>query len=68
MLEALQGKEVTVHFLDGTNVRGGVLEEASDGFLKYSTEYQEMYIPITSVRAVTLDIKEVQRPRVGFTP
>ncbi|ETT72956.1 hypothetical protein [Paenibacillus sp. FSL R7-277] len=66
MLEALKGQEVHIHFLDGTSVRGGVLEELDDRFVKYSTEYQSLYIPITSIRAVELQTKERERPRVGF--
>lgn len=66
MLAALKGKEVTVNFLDGTSVRGGVLEEVDERFVKYQTEYEELYIPITSIRAISLDTKERERPRVGF--
>ncbi|MEK3903577.1 MULTISPECIES: hypothetical protein [unclassified Paenibacillus] len=66
MLEALKGQEVTIHFLDGTSVRGGVLEELDERFVKYSTEYQTLYIPITSIRAVDVQTKERKRPRVGF--
>lgn len=66
MLAALKGQEVTIHFLDGTNVRGGILEELDERFVKYSTEYQTLYIPITSIRAVDVQTKERERPRVGF--
>ncbi|MFF2910371.1 hypothetical protein [Paenibacillus sp. NPDC057934] len=66
MVEALLGKEVAIHFLDGTSVRGGVLKGVGGQYLKYLTEYQEMYIPITSIQAVTLDIKEHVHPRIGF--
>ncbi|WP_340022539.1 hypothetical protein MHI24_26480 [Paenibacillus sp. FSL K6-1096] len=66
MLEALKGQEVAIHCLDGTSVRGGVLEALDDRFVKYRTEYQTLYIPITSIRAVELQTKERERPRVGF--
>ncbi|MGN7760743.1 hypothetical protein [Paenibacillus sp. P46E] len=66
MLEALQGQEVTVNFLDGSSVRGGILEEIDERFVKYRTEYQVLYIPITSIRAVVVETKERERPRVGF--
>jgi hypothetical protein len=66
MLAALKGQEVTVHYLDGTSSRGGILEDLDDRFVKYSTEYQTLYIPITSIRAVDVQTKERERPRVGF--
>ncbi|MEK5236300.1 hypothetical protein NST99_11485 [Paenibacillus sp. FSL L8-0470] len=66
MLVALQGQEVTVNFLDGSTVRGGVLEEIDERFVKYRTEYQVLYIPISSIRAVAVETKERERPRVGF--
>ncbi|MBW4082238.1 hypothetical protein D3C76_412100 [compost metagenome] len=66
MLEALRGQEVSVNFLDGSSVRGGVLEEIDERFVKYRTEYQVLYIPITSIRAVAVETKERERPRVGF--
>ncbi|OKP84765.1 hypothetical protein [Paenibacillus sp. P32E] len=66
MLEALQGQEVTVNFLDGSSVRGGILEEMDERFVKYRTEYQVLYIPITLIRAVVVETKERERPRVGF--
>lgn len=66
MLTALQGQEVTVHFLEGSSARGGVLEQVDDRFVRYRTEYQVLYIPITSIRAVEVETKERERPRVGF--
>lgn len=66
MLEALKGQKVTVHFLDGTSARDGVLEELDERFVKYRTEYQVLYIPVTSIRAVALETKEREQPRVGF--
>ncbi|WP_379132606.1 hypothetical protein [Paenibacillus sp. sgz500958] len=66
MLEALQGKEVTVNFLDGYSVKGGTLEAVDERFVKYRTEFQVLYIPISSIRAVTIDTKPQERPRVGF--
>lgn len=42
------------------------MEELDERFVKYSTEYQTLYIPITSIRAVELQTKERERPRVGF--
>ncbi|GGG10661.1 hypothetical protein GCM10010912_63840 [Paenibacillus albidus] len=66
MLEALQGKKVTIYFLDCSNESKGVLEAVSDKFVKYRTDYQELYIPITSIRSVDVDTKERQRARVGF--
>lgn len=66
MLKELLGQKVAVHFLDGTSVREGVLEELDERFVKYRTEYQLLYIPVTSIRAVTLETKERERPRVGF--
>jgi len=66
MLANLQGKEVAVHFIDGTQVIGGVIAEVDDRFVKYQTEYQELYIPITSIRTVAIDTKERQRAKVGF--
>ncbi|MCE3200180.1 hypothetical protein JI735_21070 [Paenibacillus sonchi] len=66
MLEALKGQEVSMNFLDGSSIRGGVLEEIDERFVKYRTEYQVLYIPITSIRAVAVETKERERPRVGF--
>lgn len=66
MLEDLKGQKVTVHFLDGTSIKDGVLVELDERFVKYQTEYQVLYIPITSIRAVALETKERERPRVGF--
>ncbi|MNC79961.1 hypothetical protein D3C75_1326030 [compost metagenome] len=66
MLEDLKGQKVTVYFLDGTSVNGGDLEELDERFIKYRTEYQQLYIPISSIRAVALETKERERPRVGF--
>jgi len=66
MLEALQGKEVTVYFVDGSNARKGILETVSEKFIKYRTEFEELYIPITSVCSITLDTKGRERARVGF--
>ncbi|GGG14334.1 hypothetical protein [Paenibacillus abyssi] len=66
MLESLQGKEVIITFLDGAHISGGVLEQVDDKFVKYRTEYQEVYIPISSIRTLAIDTKERQRPRVGF--
>ena len=66
MLAALKGQEVAIHFLDGTSVKGGLLEDLDERFVKYSTEYQTLYIPITSIRAVDVQTKERERPRVGF--
>ncbi|URJ52025.1 hypothetical protein [Paenibacillus polymyxa] len=68
MLASLQGKEVTIHFIDGTNVCDGVLDQIDDKFVKYLTQYQTLVIPITSIRTVFIDIKERQRHRVGFAP
>ena len=66
MLLALQGKEVTINFLDGFSAKGGILEEMDERFVKYRTDFQVLYIPITSIRAITIDTKERERPRVGF--
>ncbi|AIQ46346.1 hypothetical protein R70723_11020 [Paenibacillus sp. FSL R7-0273] len=66
MLQELLGQKVAVHFLDGTSVREGVLEELDERFVKYRTEFQLLYIPLTSIRAVALETKERERPRVGF--
>ncbi|AIQ51947.1 MULTISPECIES: hypothetical protein [Paenibacillus] len=66
MLQELIGQKVAVHFLDGTSVREGVLEELDERFVKYRTEYQLLYIPVSSIRAVALETKERERPRVGF--
>jgi hypothetical protein len=68
MLASLQGKEVTIHFIDGTNACDGVLDQVDDKFVKYLTPYQTLIIPITSIRTVSIDIKERQRSRVGFAP
>ncbi|KJD45758.1 hypothetical protein [Paenibacillus terrae] len=68
MLASLQGKEVTIHFIDGTNACDGVLDQIDDKFVKYLTQYQTLFIPITSIRTVSVDIKERQRYRVGFAP
>ncbi|WP_149095014.1 hypothetical protein [Paenibacillus terrae] len=68
MLASLQGKEVTIHFIDGTHVCDGVLDQIDDKFVKYLTQYQMLVIPITSIRTVSIDIKERQRYRVGFAP
>lgn len=68
MLASLQGKEVTIHFIDGTNACDGVLDQIDDKFVKYLTQYQTLVIPITSIRTVSIDIKERQSYRVGFAP
>ncbi|WP_025685691.1 hypothetical protein [Paenibacillus maysiensis] len=68
MLASLQGKEVTIHFIDGTNACDGILDQIDDKFVKYLTQYQTLVIPITSIRTVSIDIKERQRYRVGFAP
>ncbi|MBP1176231.1 hypothetical protein JOE49_003483 [Paenibacillus sp. PvR133] len=68
MLANLQGKEVTIHFIDGTNVCDGILDQIDDKFVKYVTQYQTLVVPITSIRTVSIDIKERQRYRVGFAP
>jgi hypothetical protein len=67
MLEALQGKEVTIYFVDGSNARKGILETVTEKFIKYRTEFEELYIPITSVCTITLDTKGRERSRIGFT-
>lgn len=66
MLETIKGTAVTIHFLDGSCEKGGTLEEIADGFVRYRTEYQLLYIPVTSIRAVAVDTKERRTPRVGF--
>lgn len=67
MLEALKGKEVTIYFVDGSNARKGVLESVTERFVKYRTDFEEIYIPITAICSVSLDLKGRERPRVGFT-
>lgn len=67
MLEALQGKEVTIYFVDGSNARKGVLESVTERFVKYRTDFEELYIPITAICSVSLDLIGRERPRVGFT-
>ncbi|MDQ0196493.1 hypothetical protein [Paenibacillus wynnii] len=42
------------------------MEEIDEKFVKYCTDFQVLYIPITSIRAISLDTKERERPRVGF--
>ncbi|QJC50516.1 hypothetical protein HGI30_02185 [Paenibacillus albicereus] len=66
MLDKLIGKKVLIHFLDGTLAENGVLEQADDKFVKYVTDYQELYIPITSIRTISLPLKEREKPKVGF--
>ncbi|AJY74132.1 hypothetical protein [Paenibacillus beijingensis] len=66
MLTSLYGKEVAIYFIDGTSVNGGTLEQADDTFVKYRTEYEDLYIPVTSIRSITVNTKERQRPRIGF--
>ncbi|WP_068618687.1 hypothetical protein [Paenibacillus tuaregi] len=66
MLNHLLNKEVTIHFLDGSCVRGGILEAIEENFINYADEYQSLYIPVTSIRSISIDTKERQRPRVGF--
>ncbi|MDP1512752.1 hypothetical protein L8C07_22720 [Paenibacillus sp. CMAA1739] len=68
MLASLQGKEVTIHFIDGTCACDGVLDQIDDKFVKYLTQYQMLVIPITSIRTVSIDTKERQPHRVGFAP
>jgi hypothetical protein len=36
--------------------------------VKYLTQYQTLFIPITSIRTVSIEIKERQRSKVGFSP
>ncbi|MCM3749576.1 hypothetical protein M3223_19680 [Paenibacillus pasadenensis] len=66
MLAKLKGQKVLVHFIDGTLADGGILEDFDDKYIKYTTEYQELYIPITSVREIKFNLKERERPKVGF--
>ncbi|WP_234993053.1 MULTISPECIES: hypothetical protein [unclassified Paenibacillus] len=66
MLEQLKGKQVLIHFLDGTHIGEGTLEEVDDKFVKYKTEYQELFIPVSSIRTVSVNLKERQKPKVGF--
>ncbi|NGM84592.1 hypothetical protein G5B47_19470 [Paenibacillus sp. 7124] len=66
MLTALQGEKAAVYFLDGTFLGDGVLEEVGEKFIKYVTDYQVHYIPITAIRSVSVETRERQRPRVGF--
>lgn len=66
MFKNLRNQEVTIHFLDGTSVRGGILEETDEKYVSYRDEYQVLYIPVTSIRSIAVDTKERQRPKVGF--
>ncbi|KZE72468.1 hypothetical protein A9P44_18010 [Paenibacillus polymyxa] len=68
MLASLQGKEVTIHFIDGTCACDGILDQIDDKFVKYLTQYQMLVIPITSIRTVSIDTKERQPYKVGFAP
>ncbi|WP_246021584.1 hypothetical protein [Paenibacillus zeisoli] len=67
MFKSLVGKEVTIHFIDGSSVTSGVIEEVDDQGIKYSDEFQILYIPISSIKSVAVNTKERQRPRVGFS-
>ncbi|MEK4155329.1 MULTISPECIES: hypothetical protein [Paenibacillus] len=67
MLEVLQGKEVTIYFVDGSNATKGVLETVSENFVKYRTDFEEFYIPISSICSISLDTKTRERAKVGFT-
>lgn len=66
MLTKLKGKNVIIHFIDGTLVDGGILEDFDEKWIKYTTEYQELYIPVTSIREIKFNLKERERPKVGF--
>ncbi|SDS62561.1 hypothetical protein SAMN05444162_1885 [Paenibacillaceae bacterium GAS479] len=66
MLEKLKGQKVLIHFIDGTLADDGVLEEADGQYVKYTTAYQELYIPVTSIRTISLNLKEREKAKVGF--
>ncbi|USB31814.1 hypothetical protein [Paenibacillus sp. YPG26] len=67
MFKSLEGKEVTIHFIDNTSVTGGTIQEVDDHGVKYRDEFQILYIPISSIKSVALNTKDRQRPRVGFS-
>ncbi|CAM2859518.1 hypothetical protein PASE110613_04795 [Paenibacillus sediminis] len=67
MLTNLLDQKVTVHFTNGANVSGGVLEQADDKFVAYRTDYELFYIPITSIQSVSIDNVKRQRSTIGFS-
>ncbi|WP_433943020.1 hypothetical protein [Paenibacillus sp. SN-8-1] len=67
MFKSLEGKEVTIHFIDGSSVTNGKIEEVDDQSVRYRDEFQILYIPISSIKSVAVNTKERQRPRVGFS-
>ncbi|PAD75812.1 hypothetical protein [Paenibacillus campinasensis] len=67
MLKGLEKQAVTIYFLDGSCVRGGTLEEVNEAFVKYKDEFEMLYVPISSIRAVAADRKVREQPKIGFS-
>ncbi|GAB6926150.1 hypothetical protein JCM10914A_01330 [Paenibacillus sp. JCM 10914] len=67
MLKRLEKQRVAVYFVDGNYIQNGTLEEVGDQFILYQDEYEMLYIPISAIRYVSVDTKERDKPRVGFS-
>ncbi|MCV4232333.1 hypothetical protein OHJ21_14205 [Virgibacillus sp. LDC1] len=68
MLKSLLNQEVSIYFTDGSYVRSGTLEEVGEQFIRYKDEYEMLYVPLTAIRYVSVNTKERDKPKVGFTP
>lgn len=68
MLKSLLNQKVAIYFTDGSYVQNGLLEEVGEQFIRYKDEYEMLYVPLTAIRYVSVNTKERDKPRVGFTP
>jgi len=68
MLKSLLNQEVSIYFTDGSYVRSGTLEEVGEQFIRYKDEYEMLYVPLPAIRYVSVNTKERDKPKVGFTP
>jgi hypothetical protein len=67
MLSNLNGKEVTIYFLDGQHVSRGAIQEADDRFLTYTTPTESHIIPISSIRNIVLNSEnKTGSLKIGF--
>jgi hypothetical protein len=67
MLINLNGKEVTIYFLDGQHVSRGTIQEADDRFLTYATSTESHIIPISSIRNIVLNSENKPAShKIGF--
>jgi hypothetical protein len=67
MLSYLNGKEVTIYFIDGYHISSGTIQEADDRFLTYKTSIESHIIPITSIRNIVLNSENKPAShKIGF--